>query len=40
MEIFKTVKEHLVAIGFTKPDVEFHTEQVFGYRFAMSLPAF
>lgn len=28
MEIFKTVKEHLVAIGFTKPDVEFHTEQV------------
>lgn len=28
MEIFKKIKEHLGAIGFTKPDVGFHTEQV------------
>lgn len=28
MEIFKTIKEHLWAIGFTKPHVGFHTEQV------------
>lgn len=28
MQIFKTIREHLVAIGFTKSDVGFHTEQV------------